>query len=99
MTEIPAISLQYLTASITADVTLDDQVVALALMADSTGSPGADDWTTATWVGDAGTTRSARILVGPGGDFTPSVGGYTVYGRVTNDPEIPVMKVGWVRFV
>jgi hypothetical protein len=87
-------SREYLGVNVTADVELDEQPVSIAVhpyssTADPTLSP-------AEWVGDAGTTREARILVGPGGD--PSVveltrgSTYRILVKVTDNPEAPVVE-------
>lgn len=86
-------SREYLGVNVTADVTLDEQPVSIAVHPySSTAEP---TLYTAEWVGDAATTREARILVGPGG--APSVveltrGTYRVLVKVTDNPEAPVVE-------
>jgi hypothetical protein len=94
--ERPAISLEYFEIAITAAVTLTAQPVEFAFVPDGDDGPADDDWTAATWIGDAGLTRAARLLLGPGGDVTLAVGGYVPWYRVTDDPEIPARPVGWL---
>ena len=94
----PAISLEYLPVAISGDVELDDQPVRFAFMPDGAGSPGDDDWITAAWTGDAGMTRTARLLVGPEGDYVPVPGGVVGWYKVTDDPEIPARPFGYIRF-
>jgi len=66
-------------------------------MAFTTGAdPVANDWKTASWETDSSTTPTtyyARLAVGPGGSVTLTVGFYTVWVRVTDNPEIPVIEV------
>lgn len=52
-------------------------------------------WQTASWETDADTdpdTYYARCLIGPGGTITLTEGSYTVWVKVTDSPEIPVMR-------
>ena len=86
-------SREYVDLPITSSVELDAQTVEIGLRLIDTG---ADllTWYPANWIGTAGTTRTARILVGPGG--SPSVGEiepgvYAVRGRVTDTPEEPTI--------
>lgn len=88
----PAESLEYVEATVTSDVTLDAQTVEFAIL---TAAPvDGTTWTAGAWTGTAGTTRIARILVGPGGTLDPGVGSYTVFVRVTDTPEIPAIPSG-----
>jgi hypothetical protein len=88
----PAESKEYVEASVTADVELGAQVVEFAILA---GAPvDGTTWTAGAWIGTAGTTRTARILVGQGGTLDPGPGNYTVFVRVTDTPEIPVIPAG-----
>ena len=84
-------SLEYVSVVITASVELDEQTVEIGLQQITAPRPAAD-WYTAAWVGDAGTSRAARILVGPGGDAELAAGVYSVQYRVTDTPEIPVER-------
>lgn len=61
--------------------------------------PVGGDWKSASWETDSTTTPptySARCLVGPGGSFTPTAGTYEVWVKVTDSPEIPVLRSGTV---
>lgn len=80
-------TVELLSVSVTADVTLDAQPVEISFDRST--------WLSATWIGTAGTTRSAQVLL----DATnlPSVGNWPVFVRVTDDPEIPVMLAGGIR--
>jgi hypothetical protein len=89
---LPAASTEYVKVTITSDVTLGAQPVEFAFLA--TGDPDADTtWHTASWAGDAGTTRAARLLAGPGA-VELAAGWWTLWVRVTDDPEIPVREAG-----
>lgn len=85
-------SLEYLTVTVTADVDLDTQVVELATTK-AHAQPAPGDWRTATWIGDAAHTRQAQILLDDN-DLTP--GTWSVFLRLTDVPEVPVLEVGTV---
>lgn len=86
-------STEYVEAVVTSDVTLDAQVVEFVIS--STAPVDGTVWTAGAWAGSAGTTRTARILVGPtDGALDPGKGRYTVYVRVVDTPEIPVIEAG-----
>lgn len=53
-------------------------------------------WSVGSWE-TCGTTYYARILVGPAGTVTLPVGTYTMWLRITDAPEIPVMEAGTLR--
>jgi hypothetical protein len=61
-------------------------------MAFKTGGqpPGNSDWQTAEWDTVNG-QYVAKCLVGPGGTIQLTVGSYTVYVKITDNPEIPVL--------
>lgn len=66
-------------------------------MAFTTGAaPAGGDWKTASWETDSSTTPTtyyARLAVGPGGSITLIAGTfYTVWVRVTDNPEIPIIR-------
>jgi hypothetical protein len=82
-------SVEYLYADVTADRELDSQPVEMAVDT----NPASADWAEATWVGDPGLTRSCRILL----DGTLAAGKYSVYVRITDTPEVPVVKAGVLR--
>lgn len=73
---------EFLTVTVTSNLTLDAQPVYISF--DRT------EWLTASWTGAAGTTRSARVLL----DSTnlPPPGKHPVYVKVTDSPEIPVVR-------
>lgn len=74
-------SVEYLSVSVTSDVTLDTQPVSVSVDDRAT-------WITATWLGAAATTRSARILLN--GANMPTAGQRQVYVKVVDSPETPV---------
>lgn len=81
---------EYLTFEITAAVELDAQPVEFSFDRET--------WHTGAWVGTAGTTRNARFLA----DETtlPATAGYhSVYYRITDAPEIPIRRCGYVVVV
>ena len=80
-------SVEYLTVTVTADVTLGSQPVALSLDRGVT-------WLPATWQGDPGTTRQARTDE-PVTFTRPSPYRDTpVLVRVTDNPEVPLIAAG-----
>jgi hypothetical protein len=82
---IPAGSIEYLKAPITADVNLDTQPVTLSIDNKAT-------WLPAQWVGTVGLTRTARTTSA----VTWAAGSYVVYAKVTDSPEAPIIKCGTV---
>jgi hypothetical protein len=57
--------------------------------------PGDSDWLAAEWE-LVGGFAFARLLVGPGGGHVLPVGTYSVWVKVTDDPEVPVKRAGVV---
>lgn len=91
---VPAVSTEYLHGPVTASVVLDTQPVEVAIEPKTKSSPDADTvWHTAEWVGDPGTTRTWRLLIGQQSTI-PLVGGqqYNVWVRIVDAPEQPVRK-------
>lgn len=90
---IPQGSKEYVSATVTADVTLNAQTVEVAIRDGSQGA--AFVWLPAQWVGPSGTTRQCRTTSPV--DFTavayPTTP-YEVYVRVTDSPEIPIVHAG-----
>jgi hypothetical protein len=80
---MPATSVEYIRALVTADVDVSALPVEMAVTAGSL-TPSEDDWESAAWDG-----LDARLLVGP-----LTIGTYMVWVRVTSTPEIPVMRAG-----
>jgi hypothetical protein len=91
--EIPSISTEYARVRFTADVELGSQTVELAFMASMTAEPGPTDWKAATWLGSAGTTRYAGVLVGPDG-LVLAEAVWWVWARLTDTPEKPAWRAG-----
>lgn len=90
---IPAVSTEYLHGPVTANVALDTQVVEVAFITPSSATPNdTTSWVTATWEGGAATTRTWRVLIGPGTPAPLAVGSYGVWVRITDTPEVPVRK-------
>ena len=97
-----ALSLQYVQAAVTATVSGSSynptsDPVQFAFMA-GTAQPGPSDWKTGSWDGTAlrpsGNSYTAQVLVGPGGTVTLPVGTYTMWVKITDSPEVPVIQVG-----
>lgn len=88
--EIPLGSVEYLYADLEGDILLDG-TVEMALG----GAPNDVTWESADWVGDVGMTRSARVLL----DGTLAQGTYYLWARVTDTPEVPIIKCGKVKIV
>ena len=91
-----ATSLQYVPVIVTAiggNPTTD--VVAMAFTTGADPQPG--DWKTASW--DTTTALGsnqylAQCLVGPGGTVQLAVGQYSIWVKVTDNPEIPILPAG-----
>ena len=60
--------------------------------------PAPGDWKTGSWDGTEprppGSAYIAHCLVGPGGTVELPVGRYTMWVRVTDNPEVPVIPFG-----
>lgn len=69
--------------------------VQMAFMA--SGAPASGDWKTASWETDATVTPnvySIRCLIGPGGTVTLAAGEYTIWTKITDNPESVVQEQG-----
>lgn len=56
------------------------------------------DWKTAIWESVDSTTYAACCLVGPvGGTIQLAKGAYDVWVKVTDSPEVPAKKAGFLR--
>lgn len=88
----PVGSLEYLTVTVTADVPLDNQPVSVSI-------DGAETWLPCVWQGDAGTTRKARTTSPI--TFEPIDGrrSMTVTVKVTDSPEVPLIRAGVVQLI
>lgn len=75
-------STEYLDVSVTADVTLNAQTVQISVDNQAT-------WLSASWVGSAGTTRTARVLLQPNVNM-PAAGKHPVFVKLTDSPETPI---------
>ena len=54
-------------------------------------------WYVGSWETSAGPVYIARCLVGPAGAATLAVGTYTVWLKITDNPEVPVRQVGQLK--
>lgn len=63
-----------------------------------TAKPASGDWKTGSWDGTAprtpGNAYIAHCLVGPGGTVALAAGRYTMWVRITDSPEVPVIPFG-----
>ena len=86
---IPRGSIEYVTATVTADVDL-------TMPAEISVSRGtASTWLPATWVGEVGKTRTLRTTdVIDFSEVDYPAGTYTVRVRLTDSPEVPVIRAG-----
>lgn len=82
-------SVEYLHVDVTCDVVLDQQPVEIGL--GSTVDKAT--WTSAAWEGDAGTTRTCRILL----DGSLAASKYNVFVKIHDTPEIPIVRAGVLR--
>ena len=83
------------------DPTVD--TVALAFIAEGDPIVASSTFVAGTWETDVSDPASplyyARVLAGPGAAFVPAAGAsYDVYIKVTDNPEIPIRRVGTWRF-
>lgn len=76
-------SVEYLSVTVTADVTLDAQPVAISF--DRT------TWVACTWQGTAGLTRTASVLAN---DANLPATNSPVFVKVTDSPEVPIVNAG-----
>ncbi|RCH70454.1 hypothetical protein DT019_02915 [Streptomyces sp. SDr-06] len=97
-----AASLQYVQASVIATVggnplNPTGDVVQFAFLTGS-GTPTGPDWKAGSWDGTQprppGNAYLAQCLVGPGGTVTLTPGTYTIWIKIMDSPEIPVINVG-----
>jgi hypothetical protein len=78
---------EFITVTVTADVELDTQTVAVSIDQGAT-------WLPCTWTGDdPSTTRTARTTDPV--TFTTAHASGTAYVKVTDDPEAPVIDAGY----
>lgn len=89
---VSVVSKEYLHGPVTASVTLDTQVVEVAFLAAAGKPDGSTTWKAAEWEGTTGSSRSWRILIGPGTTAALAAGIYSVWVRITDSPEQPVRQ-------
>lgn len=88
---LPASTLEYVNADVTADVDPTGDTVEMAFTI--SGDP--VTWHTAAWVSGASPPRT-RLLVGSGA-VELAAGLYTVWLRITDSPEVPVIRAGFLQ--
>lgn len=102
-----ALSLEFVAAAITATsagapVNPTGDVVEFAFTSTASGAkPASGDWKTGSWDGTQprtpGNAYIAHCLVGPGGTVALAAGRYTMWVRITDSPEIPVIPFGMIN--
>lgn len=81
---LPTGTVEYVNAPVKCSVALDAQAVVISIDGKAT-------WLAAGWIGDVGTTRTART----NSPVSFATAGYNhVYVKVTDSPEIPIMRAG-----
>jgi len=95
MKDVSALSKQYIRVIVKAkdengvDIVIGSDVVEFAFMLNG-NDPTDLDWKAGAW----GAANVARILIGPGTAAALTAGNqYQVWVRVTDNPEVPVLKV------
>jgi hypothetical protein len=90
---IPRGSVEYIEATVTADVSLT-MPVELSLSRGTTHT-----WLPATWQGAAGTTRTAQTTapITLGDDYPAAA--YSLFARLTDTPEQPIIACGMVTIL
>lgn len=78
-------TIEYLSGTVTANVTIGADVVAVSFDRVT--------WYPAAWTGPTGTTQTWQLLLGALVPL-PSTTNSTVFVRVTDNPEAPVMNAG-----
>lgn len=100
-----ALSCQYVQAAVSATVSgapynPTSDVVQFAFTR-APAAPGPSDWVAGSWDGATprppGSTYAAQCLVGPGGTITLAAGTYTMWIKITDTPETPVINVGLLK--
>jgi hypothetical protein len=75
-------------------------VVQFAFLPQATQVPQAADWVAGSWETAAGNPLypySARCLIGPSGVITLGTGIYVAWVKITDNPEIPVTRTGYLQ--
>lgn len=97
-----ALTLEYVPASVTVTVggnplNPTGDTVQFAFMPDGV-NPGIGDWKTGSWDGmqprPTGNAYLAQCLVGPGGTVALTPGVYTMWIKIVDSPEVPVIPCG-----
>lgn len=94
--ELAAISTENIRIPVRANVDPTSDPVEMAFM--DSGAPDEPDWTGGSWA-SGGPPYVALCLVGPDGGVELAVGTYTVWLRITDNPERPAGPVGTLRIV
>lgn len=75
--------------------------VMFAFKLPGTGNPGGADWHPGSWDIAFPGSYLAQCLVGPanGGVEMPQTGTYTIWVKITDNPEVPVVTAGLLEIV
>jgi hypothetical protein len=60
-------------------------------------TPAPGDWHAGTWETAGTGVYYARLLVGPVGGLVLATGAYTMWIRITDNPEVPALEAGGLR--
>lgn len=83
-------TVEFVAVPVTANVTLGTQAVKIAISRGDTHT-----WLNAIWIGSSGTTRTARTTGAITFDATTyPASSYGVFVKVTDDPEVPIIRAG-----
>jgi len=98
MVTMSALSTKYIRSRVTATVGCTNYNPTGDVVEAAFAPPGVNPsiWYAGSWE-TCGTTFYARVLVGPAGTVPLVVGTYTMWLRITDAPEIPVLQVGTLR--
>lgn len=96
---ISSLSLEYVKVQVTKDDNTNPtgDVVKMAFVADGV-TPQSGDFKTADWQ-TVNSGYYVRCLVGPGGIITLTAGLYVVWVKITDNPEIPVKRVNFLKVI
>lgn len=107
ITTVDATSIEYVRVPVAAredGAAVNPTTSTVEMAVKTSGVPSGGDWKTAAWETDATTTPDtyyARILVGTGTAIGALAAGdtYSVWVRITDSPETPVKRAGFLRVV
>jgi hypothetical protein len=96
-----SLSLQYVPVQITVQVGVPTGDTVQFAFTTGGADPQAGDWKTASWAtnitGLPNGVYIAQCLVGPGGAVQLAAGTYQIWVKITDNPEVPVLKGGTLQ--